>query len=91
MTGRRHQIRVHLEAIGHPICGDMLYGRPDSDYIDLVSGRRDARADEGGPRRQLLHCARLCFPDPRGDGSRVDVAAPIPADFGLTGAEIPES
>lgn len=28
-TGRTHQLRVHLQAIGHPICGDRLYGRPD--------------------------------------------------------------
>ena len=62
-TGRRHQLRVHLAAIGHPILGDLLYGRPDEDYLDLVRGTRDARRDEGGPARQLLHCARLAFPD----------------------------
>lgn len=30
VTGRTHQLRVHLQAIGHPICGDRLYGRPDN-------------------------------------------------------------
>jgi len=79
-TGRRHQLRVHLAAIGHSIVGDILYGRPDADYIDLVSGARDARRDEGGPARQLLHCARLVFPDPAGPGS-VEVCAPLPQDF----------
>jgi 23S rRNA pseudouridine1911/1915/1917 synthase len=79
-TGRRHQLRVHLAAVGHPILGDILYGRPDADYIDLVSGTRDARRDEGGPARQLLHCARLVFPDPAG-ADDVEVSAPIPADF----------
>ena len=79
-TGRRHQLRVHLAAVGHPILGDILYGRPDADYLDLVSGKRDARRDEGGPIRQLLHCARLVFPDPAGAGT-VEVASPLPSDF----------
>jgi 23S rRNA pseudouridine1911/1915/1917 synthase len=79
-TGRRHQLRVHLAAIGHPILGDILYGRPDVDCLDLVTGSRDARRDEGGPTRQLLHCERLVFPDPAG-GGEVSVAAPLPSDF----------
>jgi 23S rRNA pseudouridine1911/1915/1917 synthase len=79
-TGRRHQLRVHLAAIGHPILGDILYGRPDADYLDLVKGTRDARRDEGGPARQLLHCARLVFPDPRGT-AEIAVGSPLPDDF----------
>jgi 23S rRNA pseudouridine1911/1915/1917 synthase len=79
-TGRRHQIRVHLEAIGHPVLGDVLYGRPDADYLALVSEGRDVRVEEGGPRRQLLHCARLVFDDPV-TAERVEVTAPLPADF----------
>ena len=75
-TGRRHQLRVHLEAIGHPILGDALYGRDDRDYLDLVTGTRDARVEDGGPRRQLLHCARLTW-------GEIAVEAPIPADFSL--------
>ena len=83
-TGRRHQIRVHLAAIGHPVLGDILYGRPDEDYLDLVRGERDARLDEGGPARQLLHCSRLVFPDPEEEGATpVEVTAPLPDDFGL--------
>jgi 23S rRNA-/tRNA-specific pseudouridylate synthase len=81
-TGRRHQLRVHLAAIGHPILGDMLYGRPDEDYLRMVRGEGDARKEAGGPIRQLLHCALLRFPDPVGGGAR-EVTAPIPADFGL--------
>jgi len=49
-TGRTHQIRVHLEAIGHPVCGDPEYGTP---------GRL-------GLARQFLHAARLAFPHPAG-------------------------
>jgi 23S rRNA pseudouridine1911/1915/1917 synthase len=47
-TGRTHQIRVHLAAIGHPVCGDPLYGR----------------ADCYGLGRQFLHAHRLSFPHP---------------------------
>jgi 23S rRNA pseudouridine1911/1915/1917 synthase len=47
-TGRTHQIRVHLEAIGHPVCGDPEYGIPGT----------------LGLERQFLHAARLAFPHP---------------------------
>jgi 23S rRNA pseudouridine1911/1915/1917 synthase len=47
-TGRTHQIRVHLAAIGHPVLGDRQYG-----------GRMDY-----GLERQFLHAARLSFPHP---------------------------
>ena len=79
-TGRRHQLRVHLAALGHPILGDILYGRPDGDYLDLVKGTRDARREAGEPARHLLHCARLVFPDPAGEGN-VEVESPLPSDF----------
>ena len=47
-TGRTHQIRVHLAAIGLPVAGDILYGRPR----------------ELGLERQFLHAERLAFPHP---------------------------
>jgi 23S rRNA pseudouridine1911/1915/1917 synthase len=47
-TGRTHQIRVHLQAIGHPVCGDPEYGAPDV----------------LGLKRQFLHATRLAFPHP---------------------------
>jgi len=47
-TGRTHQIRVHMQAIGHPVCGDPLYGTPGL-Y---------------GLRRQFLHAARLALAHP---------------------------
>lgn len=78
-SGRRHQLRVHLAAIGHPILGDILYGRSDDDYLTLVRGDGDPRRREGGPTRQMLHCARLVFPTP--DGGRADVTAQPPPDF----------
>jgi 23S rRNA pseudouridine1911/1915/1917 synthase len=47
-TGRTHQIRVHLRAIGHPVCGDPEYGT----------------AGQLGLRRQFLHAARIAFEHP---------------------------
>jgi 23S rRNA pseudouridine1911/1915/1917 synthase len=49
-TGRTHQIRVHLQAIGHPVCGDRDYGQRDL-Y---------------GLERQFLHATRLAFAHPCG-------------------------
>src|SRR4029453_17116436 len=72
-TGRRHQIRVHLAAIGHPVAGDILYGRPDADYLALVAGGHDARRGEGGPgpaaaplRAHRVPVGRRERADPRG-------------------------
>lgn len=79
-TGRRHQLRVHLASVGHPILGDILYGRPDEHYLRMVQGRGDVRHEDDGPTRQLLHCARLVFPDPSGEG-QVEVVAGLPDDF----------
>lgn len=86
-TGRRHQIRVHLAHIGHPVLGDILYGRPDDDYLALVRGDGDVRASAGGPLRQLLHCARLVFPDPA-SGRATEVVAPLPADMAAASSDM---
>ncbi len=66
LTGRTHQIRVHLASMGHPIVGDELYG-----------GRRPT-----GPRaaRQMLHAWRLSFRHPR-TGEKLSFEAPWPEDF----------
>ena len=79
-TGRRHQLRVHLEAIGHPILGDPLYGRPDAFYLARVNGETDPRLDEGGPQRLMLHCTKMVFPDPNGTGM-IEVLAALPSDM----------
>ena len=79
-TGRRHQLRVHMAALGHPVLGDILYGRPERHYLDLVARGEDVRVREGGPLRQLLHCSRMVFPDPAGRGE-VEVGSSLPADM----------
>lgn len=67
-TGRTHQIRVHLTAIGHPVVGDPVYG----------TRRRIAEAL--GASRPLLHAASLRFPHPVEDGA-VAVDEPMPDDL----------
>ena len=64
-TGRTHQIRVHLESVGHPVVGDRLYGR---------------RPETLGLDRQFLHAARLAFPHPE-TGEPVEVESPLPDDL----------
>ena len=64
-TGRQHQIRLHLQHIGHPVLGDRVYGTPSG---------ADAAA------RQMLHAWTLSFPHPI-TGVRVSVEAPPPDDF----------
>ena len=64
-TGRTHQIRVHMAHIGHPILGDLVYGR---------------KKPELGQSSQVLHAGALCFRHPR-DGRPVMVFAPRPEYF----------
>jgi 23S rRNA pseudouridine1911/1915/1917 synthase len=72
-TGRTHQIRVHLSAIGHPIVGDALYGGVHR----RVAG--DIRAVQR-LERPFLHAERLLFKHPR-DGRRMEFTAPLPDDL----------
>jgi len=67
-TGRTHQIRVHMAAIGHPVAGDRIYG-----------GRRVAHESPPFPR-QMLHAGRLSFAHPV-SARPLDFAAPLPPDF----------
>jgi len=72
-TGRTHQIRVHLSAIGHPIVGDSTYGGVHR----RVPG--DIRAVQR-LTRPFLHSARLAFAHP-GDGRRMQFIAQLPDDL----------
>ena len=72
-TGRTHQIRVHLSAIGHPVVGDRTYG----------GVRRHVPATLRAVtmlERPFLHAARLVLHHPA-DGRRMEFTAPLPADL----------
>ena len=72
-TGRTHQIRVHLNAIGHPIVGDALYGGVHKRVAN------DIRAVQR-LTRPFLHAERLAFTHPR-TGERMAFEAPLPDDL----------
>ena len=72
-TGRTHQIRVHLGAIGHPLVGDSVYG----------GGRKRVPGDLRAVarlQRPFLHSSRIAFAHP-GDGRRLEFTAPLPPDL----------
>ena len=66
LTGRTHQIRVHLASAGHPVLGDPVYGPKNT----------PARERQG----QLLHAYILGFRHPS-TGEYMEFKAPLPADF----------
>ncbi len=66
-TGRTHQIRVHLSAIGHPIVGDTVYARQRAGVPVAL-------------RRQALHAESIGFSHPA-TGKAIALAAPLPADL----------
>jgi 23S rRNA pseudouridine1911/1915/1917 synthase len=72
-TGRTHQIRVHLSAIGHPIVGDRTYGGVHRRVADDV--RAVQRLD-----RPFLHAARLAFTHPT-EARRMEFNSPLPPDL----------
>ncbi|WP_114520605.1 RluA family pseudouridine synthase [Altererythrobacter sp. ZODW24] len=67
LTGRTHQLRVHMAAIGHPIVGDGKYGGKDAFLTGTIS------------RKMHLHARQLIIDHP--DGTPLDVTAPLPEHF----------
>lgn len=74
-TGRTHQIRVHLGAIGHPVVGDRTYGAAAGDVAD--------------PGRAWLHSWELAFEHPI-TGESVSCRAPLPEDLVLASQRLGE-
>jgi 23S rRNA pseudouridine955/2504/2580 synthase len=69
-TGRTHQLRVHMAAIGHPIVGDGKYGGRDAFLTGSIS------------RKMHLHARRLRIDHP--DGGKIDIRAELPSHFAET-------
>jgi 23S rRNA pseudouridine1911/1915/1917 synthase len=76
VTGRTHQIRVHLAAAGLPIVGDPVYGRARFDKIKDAALRRRLEAFP----RQALHAERVAFRHPA-TNDPVEIVSPLPPDL----------
>lgn len=79
LTGRTHQLRVHMAAIGHPIVGDGKYGGQDAFLTGAVS------------RKMHLHARRLIITEPKATGKdapastgKLDVTAELPEHFAMS-------
>jgi len=69
LTGRTHQIRVHLNALGHPLAGDERYG----------DAEENRRAKKFGLKRLFLHAQSIAFPD--NSGNELHFTAPLADDL----------
>ncbi len=86
LTGRLHQVRAHLAAIGHPLTVDPLYGGGSAVLLSFY--KPDYRASTRHDERPLisrltLHALRISFDHPAGCG-RATFEAPLPKDFRAT-------
>jgi 23S rRNA pseudouridine1911/1915/1917 synthase len=90
-TGRQHQIRVHLQSIGHPIVGDKLYGAGETLFMRACDEgvTPELLAVFDGLPRHALHAHRLTFPHPV-SRQPLTVEAPLPADLREYIAALPE-
>jgi len=80
VTGRQHQIRVHLANAGFPIVGDKLYAHGDDAFIDYCDeGLTPELAALFVLPRHALHAARITVPHP--EGGNITGDAPLPADM----------
>jgi 23S rRNA pseudouridine1911/1915/1917 synthase len=81
LTGRTHQIRLHLAHLGHPCVADPIYGRQVGLQYRRLIEEHEARGEKvPSIRRQALHAHRLKFTHPV-DGREIVVEAPLPADM----------
>ncbi|MBI3884347.1 MAG: RluA family pseudouridine synthase [Opitutae bacterium] len=79
LTGRKHQIRAHAEAVGHRVVGDKLYGPDAALYLEFAREGWTPRHSALLPMtRQALHCAAI---DLRPAGMDYRLRAPWPADL----------
>ncbi len=84
LTGRTHQIRVHMAGVGFPLVVDPFYGRRDDFMLSSIkSGYRvkRGRTERALMARLTLHAARIGLPDPADPARRIQVEAPMPHDY----------
>jgi len=86
LTGRTHQIRVHMQSIGHPIVCDELYGDGKPFYVSLIKRKYNISKNEEEEKpllsRLALHAYRIVFE--KEDGQVIDIECPIPKDMAAT-------
>ena len=84
LTGRQHQIRVHLASLGHPLWGDLIY---QDEALFLRYAAAGCRLDPTLPPRQGLHAERVRFLHPA-SGRELELTAPLPEDLARVIAEL---
>jgi len=81
-TGRTHQIRVHMQAIGHPVVSDAVYSKHDACYFADLTGEQRGPEDTPIINRQALHAQRIEFFHPILN-KQVIFHADLPEDISL--------
>lgn len=79
-TGRTHQIRIHLAELGHPVCGEKVYGSAFGAAPSVQRGANAAPSASAGSPRLALHAAELGFEHPV-SGEAMHWEMPLPPDL----------